>query len=197
MSKTIQTKYCLQCKQIKHLSEFYKNRITKDGLDTECKVCRSKRVKKYHQTEKGKVVLTTAMKRYYQSEKGKAAQRKGNKKYRQSEKGKINKRRYQQSKKGKDAYNRYQNSKKGKVNSNRKMKRYSIRHPERKKARSAVESAVRTGRLPRPDTLQCHYCPKQAKEWHHHKGYEPKHWLDVVPICIPCHRKCHIKEIPQ
>ena len=143
------TKRCSHCKEIKPLSEFYKNRNGKDGLHLQCKTCKKQYMQQYRKTDKGK-----------------SAQRR----YKQSQKGKVASRRYEQSKKGRDT-----------------QKQYRLCHPERQRAKNAVNKAVRTGKLPRPDTLQCHYCPEQAKDYHHHKGYAPEHWLDVIPACRNCH----------
>lgn len=96
---------------------------------------------------------------------------------------------YNHSAKGKACRKRYEQSKKGKENRIRKSVKYHKRFPERMKAVWAVNNAITSGKLPRPDTLQCHYCPAQAKQYHHHKGYAKEHWLDVVPACIPCHKK--------
>jgi len=104
------------------------------------------------------------------------------KQYRQSEKGKASHKRYNQSKKGKACQKRYANSKKGKAT----VLAYTVRYPERIKARQVVNAAIKEDRLPRPDSLQCS-CSKQAAHYHHHKGYEPKHWLDVIPVCFDCH----------
>lgn len=104
---------------------------------------------------------------------------------------------YRQTEKGRAYFKRYRQSEKGRIA--RRIahrigdKRYSNLYPERRKARKAISNAIHAGRLPRPDTLQCHYCPAQAKEYHHHKGYEPEYWLDVVPVCIQCHQKCKKK----
>lgn len=96
--------------------------------------------------------------------------------YRQSAKGKAAKKRYQQSEKGKNVY-----------------KRFDIRNPEYHKATHAVNNAIRDGKLPRPDTLFCHYCPKLAQQYHHWHGYEKEHQLDVVPACKKCHDIKHRK----
>lgn len=135
-------KRCSQCKQNKPLSEFSKNRSTKDGLQDWCKSC----LKAYQQTDKGKAVYSKAAAKYYRTPNGKATIYKANAKYRAC-------------------------------------------HIIITKADWAVNSEVRAGRMPRPDTLFCHYCSKPAKHYHHYKGYEPKHWLDVVPTCRKCHKK--------
>lgn len=195
MSEQIISKQCRICKEIKPISEFYKNPETKDLHFSKCKACCAKYRIQYRKTEKGKAVH----KRYRKSEKGKVA----TKHYKQSEKGKAADKRYVQSEKGKitrrKAWSRYAATEKGKAIikcCNRAIiKRYKVRHPERLKAHEAVNIAVRKGRLPRPDSLQCHYCPAQAKEYHHYKGYAPEHWLDVVPVCTKCHNKIPKKQV--
>ena len=129
-------------------------------------------MKVYNQNEKGKVIRE----RYAQSEEGKIAHRKAFKKYARTEKGKAARKRYAQSEKGK-------------VN----QKRFYVHHPNQIKAKKAVYYSIKIGRLPRPDTLFCHYCNHPAEHYHHWQGYEPEHWLDVVPACVECHKKEHRK----
>lgn len=83
------------------------------------------------------------------------------------------------------AIHRYKKSKKGKA----LYHKFRLRNPEQIKARRTITSAIRAGQLSKPDSLPCNYCPAQAKEYHHHKGYEPEHWFNVVPVCIKCHNK--------
>ena len=111
----------------------------------------------YQKTKKGKI----SRKRYDQSEKGKANRLKGNKKYRKTEKCRANCR--------------------------IRQKRYYIYHQNQILAQRIINKAVREGKIPRPDTLQCYDCFTQAEQYHHWLGYEPKHWLDVIPVCIKCH----------
>ncbi len=63
------------------------------------------------------------------------------------------------------------------------------RHPEQWGAYRAVYRNKKNGRLPSPDTLFCEICRRPAQEYHHHLGYNKEHWLDVVPLCRPCHLK--------
>lgn len=58
-------------------------------------------------------------------------------------------------------------------------------------ARAALRKAVLTGELPNIKTLVCVDCGAPAQEYHHHNGYEPEHWLDVIPLCHKCHRNRH------
>ena len=170
MAKVIITKRCSRCKKRKPLTQFSKNRTQKDGHQSCCKICALSLNRDYRQTEKGKATE----KRYAQSQKGKANRQCAMRLYkdRHPERHKSSEKRYRQSEKKKEA-----------------LKRYCARHPERAKAVQAVNNAIRAGILPRPDSLECHDCPKKAKQYHHHKGYEPEFWLDVVPVCIKCHNK--------
>lgn len=184
MPEQIILKTCRICKQTKPLSEFYEAAGNRDGFSNRCKICQATNQKHYRQSEKGKAVI----KHYFQSKKGKTVL----KRCRQSEKGKMIYKRYRQSEKGKATLKRRQQTENYKICHNRYAKRYTIHHPEQTKAHDAVNNAIRDGRLPQLNSLQCHYCPAQAKQYHHHKGYEPEHYLDVIPVCIKCHN-----EIPK
>lgn len=67
------------------------------------------------------------------------------------------------------------------------LKRYHSNHRDQGQARNAVSEAVEKGILPPAKTQVCTVCGDSAMEYHHHKGYEPKHCLDVVPLCTACH----------
>lgn len=63
------------------------------------------------------------------------------------------------------------------------------------RARTVVNRAVRRGMLPPAWSMVCDGCDEaQAAEWHHHKGYEPEHRLDVIPLCLDCHGEEHRAE---
>jgi hypothetical protein len=184
MAEQIISKKCFKCKEIKPLTEFYKHPGMKNGHLNKCKACDYKDKIEYRKTEQGKATR----KRYQQSYKGKATAKRGSQKYLSTAKSKDTQKRYQHSEKGKIVHHqaslRYIRTEKGKV----AARRWRINHPEKVKANVVVNSAVRASKLPRPDTLPCHYCTAQAKDYHHHKGYAPEHWLDVVPVCIICHK---------
>lgn len=199
MPEQIITKRCPKCKTIKPISKFNKHRI--GGRQSYCKSCLKIYQRNYRKTVKGKATS----KRYNQGAKGKATRRhyeqseKGKNtktRYNQSAKGKVKRKaritRYEQSEKGKATKKHYHLSKKGKAMLRATTKRSRTHHPNQYKAVNAVNHAIKSDKLPRPDTLQCSYCPSQAKQYHHHKGYAPENWLEVVPICVPCHGKTRI-----
>jgi len=181
MAAEIISKRCSKCKQLKPFSRFYKDNRAKDGHCVSCKACH----KDYNKSEKGKAKA----KRSNQSIKTKAAK----KRYAQTEKGKTAQLRYNRTDKGKARNKRYRRTEKGKSNLYRGTFHYRTCHPERVLAHQVVRDAIKAGKLPRPNTLQCHYCPEKGKHYHHHKGYEPEHFLDVVAVCKKCHRKLHLK----
>lgn len=63
---------------------------------------------------------------------------------------------------------------------------YDEKHPHRKKAHTAVNNALRDGRLTKGD---CHFCGTDQDIEGHHNDYSKP--LDVVWLCKRCHRKLH------
>jgi len=60
-------------------------------------------------------------------------------------------------------------------------------HKIRVKASNIVRSEARAKRIPRAQSLTCK-CGVRANEYHHPNYSRP---LDVVALCIPCHRAEH------
>lgn len=56
-------KRCSKCGLIKSVSEFYKNKSSRDGLDHYCRKCNSERMLIYFRTDKGKAALKKAAKK--------------------------------------------------------------------------------------------------------------------------------------
>lgn len=176
MSEQSINKTCRVCKQTKPITEFYKCSRTKGGYKNDCKSCHLEYWNNYRKTERGKQVISKIKHKYHQTEKGKATKRRVTENYCKTDKGKNTRMLYEQSERGKTlARNR--------------AEKHRQNHPQHAKALQVVRNAIRSGKLPRPDILLCHYCPKPAQQYHHWHGYEKKHWLDVVPVCVSCHGK--------
>ncbi len=46
--------------------------------------------------------------------------------------------------------------------------------------------------------LVCERCgEKPARDAHRHNGYDPDHWLDVVWVCVKCHRHEHSEQFAE
>lgn len=54
MSEPIITKKCSHCKEIKNVFDFFKNKTTKDGYQSFCKICFYTSTQKYRHTQKGR-----------------------------------------------------------------------------------------------------------------------------------------------
>jgi hypothetical protein len=155
-------KRCITCGTIKPVDEFHFAKNRKDGRNPECKQCRQKYGHMFWQ--KNKETITKRVKIFYEENKKKILER--NREYRQTEKAKTDKA--------------------------KKNKEYGLKNPQKIKARRAVSNSIRDGKLPRVSTLFCSICnEKQATQYHHHKGYEEKYWLDVIPVCSQCHNNIH------
>src|SRR5437868_15336536 len=61
--------------------------------------------------------------------------------------------------------------------------RWNASNPIARKAHNALHNAIRYNRIPRASALACAECSNQAKHYHHHLGYDPEHWFDVIPLC--------------
>jgi len=191
MAEQIISKRCSVCNETKPLSEFYKHSGKQNGHRACCKTC----FLKYQTIGKGKELHKNAMQQYQQSPKGKESQRKRSKRYRETNKEKVRKSTlcWRQSERGKELYQkikeRYEQTEKGKKARCKSHQNYKHHKPNQVKAKNAVYSEVRAGRMAKVSELKCHYCPARAEQYHHHKGYAPEYWLDVVPVCIPCHNR--------
>ena len=107
--------------------------------------------------------------------------------YGRSPEGKRAEHRHNHTEASKNARWRYRQTAKGKRAQRVTDLNQRAKFPERVKARDAVGNAIRSGTLPKACTLFCHECGQGAQEYHHYLGYAPEYWLDVVPLCIPCH----------
>ena len=165
-------KCCIKCKETKELSEFYKRKDSSDGRGNDCKVCNKQKVKnwananKAHRSEYGKV--------YREKNADKAKAR--SKIWRE-----VNKDRHTESCKTWKKANP--------VRVAEMQREYRAAHPLKVKARSAISTAIRSGKLiPQP----CVECGKVKTEGHH-ISYAPKHRLDVVWLCKSCHEERHLQ----
>jgi hypothetical protein len=87
-------------------------------------------------------------------------------------------------------HRRYVQSEKGRLKARRLEQKYQRENKHLNHAHNAVLRAIKRGGLPRPTTLFCADCGLQAQEYHHW-SYEPKHFLDVIPLCKDCHNSRH------
>lgn len=97
--------------------------------------------------------------------------------------------RYRETEKYRAVQARYAASQRGKATEAAYQAWVRATQPIRVKARAAVGIAVKQGALTRPTSCSCGAIGKL--DAHHHLGYEPRHWLDVVWLCRKCHKAAH------
>lgn len=85
MMEKVATKHCNKCSTTKPTSEFGKHRLHKDGLQSNCKVCKKLSNKNYQEKNKSKISLKN--KKYYQGNKDEVLAR--NKSWRDNNPGKL------------------------------------------------------------------------------------------------------------
>lgn len=63
---------------------------------------------------------------------------------------------------------------------------------KRSKAYYELHQAIKKGKLIKPECCQFPSCSETKNiQAHHHNGYEPEHWLDVVWLCVLHHHKAN------
>ena len=124
--------------------------------------------------------------KYAQSEKGRAAIRRSN----TSEKARERFRRYRQTDGYKAAQARYRATEKKRRTDAAYRERVRITEPERRRARLAVATLVRSGDIVKPSVCVGCGLPKPL-DAHHHLGYAVEHWLSVQWLCRACHKALH------
>lgn len=180
----MEIKTCGTCKTEKPLADFAKERRQADGHCPMCRECRKAVCRKYRHSDKGKA----QRERMEATAEWRARHKISVKKYRASALAKEKQREWWSS----DGYKNDRKARRRIAKYKEKHQaanlRYNRRHPDRQRARQAVNRLVRSGRWQRASDKVCEHCGRQAQEYHHHKGYAKEHRLDVIPLCEPCHK---------
>jgi hypothetical protein len=152
-------KTCFKCNVEKSLDEFYSHPATADGLLGKCKQCTKNDVSKHRELNIEKV-------RAYDRRRGLTKERKLKNSERSKEirlSGDV------------DAINRL----------NECNRRYAEKYPLKKKAKAAVRSALKSGKLLK---MPCQVCGNEKVHAHHEDYAKP---LDVVWLCVQHHEDVH------
>ena len=156
------TKLCLRCNTIKPFSDFWKDKTKKHNLCCSCISCKNK----YQQ----QLVLTTED-RFKRCCYLRKFREKNRKKYRKE--NRLRSRLYHRSEKGKH-YD----------------KTYRQEHRLEANAQSAVNRAIKAGKLKPAKEIKC-YCGENAEHYHHYLGYAKENYFKIIAVCAPCHGKLH------
>jgi len=173
-------KPCTRCKAVKDLAEFPRDKRAKDEHASRCNACMSEVLAAYKATPEGGRARKAAQQRYQNSPSG-SAKRAENAR---SDKSRSQRKHYAQTDKGKEV-----------MRASREKHRRRIRETEqgrlRLQAGMAVRRATERGELPPICSLTCSLCSSYAEHYHHPRGYQPKFWLYVQPLCQSCHTEIH------
>lgn len=197
----IELKTCSKCGQTKPLDQFHKHKPSPDGRKPSCKACRLA-------YENGRYATDPE----FREEAKRRSRERSN-----SPEGKMKAREYARRPEVRERIKQRRNTpeakakykiwgkawreknpdyqKEWKRKNPHRISRYSAKaralNPNQRKAQTAVANAIARGELARASTQACIDCGAQAAHYHHHKGYERKNWLTVVPICVQCHANIH------
>ncbi len=151
-------KICTKCRIAKPRLGFHKDRKRWDGLQPWCIDC----YREWTKSPSGKKSNYKKGMKYQRTPKGHKKIRKLARKYRQTENYKQTSKRYKE--------------------------KYRERDRLKRRANAAIHNEVAQSRMTPVINLKCSWCEKQASHYHHHKGYDEIYKLDVIPLCVSCHR---------
>jgi hypothetical protein len=167
-------KQCATCKQVKSLQEFSKCRSHKDGLASTCKQCASVYRKIWAERN---IEYLRHIKRVDYCLKREHYNELNNVRRKNSPDGRKEETRLRQIRHG-DQIRQYSRD-------------YKVRHKKQYQAAAKVQSALRSGKLTKPE--RCAICSSPMNLRAHHNDYDKP--LDVLWICESCHRILHNKEV--
>ena len=184
-------KRCGGCSAEKPLGDFYKDKSKPGGISSQCKACTKRRTRQYRREN-------TDARRAYDRQYRKdniEAKRESDRQYRESNKAKI-------AKLKRELYHKdievsraavrasYQKNRANRIAYIQNYEKLAQQTPEgrlKKRARTAVNHAIRSGVLSRP--VDCEKCRQTCKPDAHHDNYNLP--LLVRWLCRPCHKKIH------
>lgn len=206
-------KTCGKCGITKAPADFYVDKTRALGLSSRCRECHRAHVKAYRKTERGKEVSQRS--RSTEAAKASARARRSSPEYRQQRAARrkdpefharelaysrgyearpeVVARRadYAQYEARQVSLSRYGRSTKCRVRS----RAYRQANIEQAKAREALNRAVRDGRVTKGACAKAGENCRGRVEAHHHRGYDPAHWLDVVWLCKRHHVDEHDSQV--
>ena len=116
-----------------------------------------------------------------------------NEKHSRSEKRKDSQRGYQQTEKAKATQKKWNQSGRGQISIQETKTKYRVQNLDKTRAQNAVNNAKGAGKLSSPTI--CSKCDSLKNVIYHHPDitYRIENDLVVIPMCVSCHHKEHIK----
>lgn len=161
-------KLCTKCDRTLLLDAFNRRSAAKDGRQRWCREC---------MTSRARTLRSDGRYRAYDQA------------YNRTEIGRERSRRSYSN--HVDYYRDYTAQPERKAKQREHQRRYYAADPARGRARAAVSHALAAGKIaPQPCAAASCECSGRI-EAHHHCGYAPEHWLDVVWLCRAHHEREH------
>ena len=169
-------KICKLCRLEKTFDEFVKHKRYSDGFYCYCKECARNKNKEYKPTEEAKKKKLISRKKY----------RENNREIIRAQ----DRENYQKNPKHFKDKAREGMKKYLEISGMKRRREHFDKNPEILISRLELSAAVRSGKLKKP--TECSVCNKTSKriEGHHDDYSKP---LEIVWLCVPCHRKIHRK----
>ncbi len=121
---------------------------------------------------------TEAVRRYRATAKGRDAQARANERYERSYKGSLHRRKKRPNRVRDPGVTAMAGAK------------WRSSNPHKWLAHAAIMRAVKGGRISIASERRCAMHDVPAEQYHHW-SYESEHRLDVVPLCVGCHKRLH------
>jgi hypothetical protein len=165
-------KKCRKCGIIKPYSEFKKDNRNKGGAGSPCLECYKIYLNSPHQKEGSYLRVKKWWSLNKEKMRGNPKLLKRWREYQQKNKEKIKIYNKQYCKKNRENY-----------------RIWAKRFPEKQRAREKTRHLIRIGIIKKPEN--CQICNEKIKLQVHHKDYS--NHLDVIFLCLSCHKKQHHK----
>ncbi len=163
---------CTDCGIPKPRFEFREDKVRRNGITTQCRMCIRASVAKYYQANKSKIKVRS---RRHSAENPEMV-RASHAAY------------YIKNKEARLQYHREWRQK-NRQKLNAASRQYRIDNTEKHSARFAVLAAVRSGELVRP--CACEMCGESGRIVGHHDSYDVDRQLTVIWLCMGCHMWMH------
>lgn len=192
------TKRCRKCGEVKEREDFYLQRRALDGRQSYCKPCHQKSVGKWFEDNSERNSKTSKEWAKNNVERRRKVQKQWQKANRDYVRDRRKQHRIDHPEANRETCRKWVANNPEKVKASRRRSSRKVRrdpaHRQRLQARQEITEAIRTGTITRGPCAECGLPPKKIGRQnrihaHHHLGYAPEHWLDIIWLCKPCHVK--------
>lgn len=185
------TKRCAECGKRKPSTEFNRNTSKPDGLQHCCRQCSSDYNRRRYQEKRNHIRTTVAAYREANPDKIREAKRA----WKKTDAGKATQRRYRERHHETIQRREAERRRRAGMRKREQIELTTIQRQRRLKARRAVSSAIRTGKLTRGECEHAASGECVGRIESHHDSYAERNWLKVRWLCVRHHNDEHADEV--